>query len=572
MARFAPGPAPSERRTLLALLRALTALALALAIVLVILYQSYLKFTDLSPPEVTPPSAALEVDRSGRRITHGESWLARQGGLWVLHLVGAPAALGDSHGQLVARLFHRLDAQVSAALARRYPTSMDAWSANLGIRWDFRRADLALPEAIRTELAALAEALPEAESEHLGGYHRLFLYQCFLELGGRLEDVLLEATAFAAAPRSKMAASASGNLIIGRSFAVDLGPGVALDRLVTFVYRDGKYPFVSIGWPTLLGVVTGINARGIFVALNPTRTDDPPEDGAPLPILLRQVLEDADTLDQALEILKNAPLRSSGAVLVGDGVQRKAVVVELSPRTKEERRQIRGESTSLVWATDHLVHEPFDRDAQNDRIRRYTASGYRYQRLEERLGELSPLDPARAVELLRDRKGTQGVELGLGNHNALEDLALTHAVVVDATAMVLWVAEGPSALGRFRAFDLRYLLMRQGSRPAPLDDFPADRLLHSEEYADFEEAGDAIAHAQSLLAAGRPERALASAKLALALAPDIGDLHRLLGDIERDLGHRPEARAHYERYLELVPGRLRDQERVRGILEELGDS
>lgn len=556
---------------ILALFQALVVLGVVMAIVVVILYSGYLKFTDLAEPEASPPSATLEVDRTGRRITYGNSWLAREGGIWVLHLEGSPALIGEAHGQLVARLFHRLDADIRALIKLRYPTWMDAWSALLGVRWDFRQADEVLSEDSASELAALAGALPEAAGEHLGAYHRLFLYQCFQELGARIEDVLIEGVAFAAIPRSKTSTSTNGNLILGRSFAVDLGREVEVDRIVAFYYPDGKYPFVSIAWPGMIGVVTGINARGIFVALNPTRTDDPPEDGAPLAIVLRQVLEEADTLEQALELLKQAPLRSSGAVLVGDGIKRKAVVVELSPRNKEERRQIRGESTSLVWATNHLNHEPFDRDAQNDRIRRYTASGYRYDRLEERLGQLSPLDAEKAVAVLRDRQGKGGEELGLGNHNALEDLGLTHAVVIDATAMVMWVAEGPSALGRFRAFDLRYLLMRQGTRPAPLDEFPPDRLLHSEEFSDFQQAMDAIDHAKSLLAIDMPKKALASAKLALALAPDVGELHRLLGDIERELDNPSAARKHYRRYLELVPGRLRDQERVRGLLEELGD-
>jgi len=568
MARFAPGP-PSEGRTLLAILRALIALITLLAIVVIVLYGSYVRFTALEPPSVTPPPATLEVDRSGRRITYGDSWLAREGGLWVMHLVGSPEAIGDAHGQLVARLFHRLDARVRQLVAERYPSDWDAASAAFGIRWDLRRADVALAEAARQELVALAQALPEAATEGFGAYHRLFLYQSFQELTGRLEDVLIEGLAFAAAPRPKGSTSA-GNLILGRSLAVDLGRTFEADRLVTFYYPDGKYPFVSIGWPGLIGVVTGINARGVFVALDPTRTDDAPEDGPPLAVILRQVLEEADTLEQALEILRNAPLRTSGAVLVGDGIQRKAVVVELSPRSKDERRQIRGDDTPVVWMTDHLIREPFDRDAQNDRIRRYTASGYRFDRLKERLGDGVPLDPQRAVEILRDRRGHGGAALGLGNPNALDPLGLGQAVVVDATAMVLWVAEGPSALGRFRAFDLRHLLMRQGSRPAPLDDFPPDRLLHSEEFSDFQQAVDAIAHAQSLLAQGLHQKALASAKLALALAPDIGEVHRLLGDIERELGHPAEARAHYQRYLELVPAKLRDQERVRGLIDELG--
>jgi isopenicillin-N N-acyltransferase-like protein len=135
----------------------------------------------------------------------------------------------------------------------------------------------------------------------------------------------------------------------------------------------------------------------------------------------------------------------------------------------------------------------------------------------------------------------------------------------------MWVSEGPSALGRFRAIDLQHALTREGARPAPLDDFPADRLLHSEEYGDYQ--GGAGGH-RSRADAARAEpiiKGAGDAKVALALAPDVGDLHRLLGDIERELGNLAGARAHYERYLELVPGRLRDQERVRGLLEELGE-
>ena len=343
---------------LLSLLQALVVLGVVMAIVLVILYSGYLKFTDLAVSAPAPSPATLEVDRTGRRITYGESWLARQGGLWELHLVGSPAAIGDAHGQLVARLFHRLDADIRKLVALRYPTWMDSWSALLGVRWDFRQADEVLPEAAASELAALAGALPEAAGEHLGAYHRLFLYQCFQELGARIEDVLIEGVAFAAIPRSKTSTSANGNLILGRSFAVDLGREVEVDRIVAFYYPDGKYPFASIGWPGLVGVVTGINARGIFVALNPTRTDDPPEDGAPLAIVLRQVLEEADTLEQALELLKQAPLRSSGAVLVGDGIQRKAVVVELSPRNKEERRQIEGGRGESICDRIFVLPEP----------------------------------------------------------------------------------------------------------------------------------------------------------------------------------------------------------------------
>lgn len=576
MARFAPGP---EGRSLLSVFRAVLALVLTLSVLTAILYTGYLTYTDLAPEDVRAPEATPEVDRSGRRVTYGRSSLTRERQLWLLHLEGSPEEIGDAHGNLGSRLFANLDRHVSERLGQRYSAWLESWGALMVMRWDFRDADDALPEPARRELAALAQAMPEAAGGRLGSYHRLFLHQNFVELSRRLDDVILEGSMFASSARAKGGGGERGNLIVGRNFSVDLGPEVEPDRLVTFCYPDGKYPYVSVAWAGLLGVVTGVNARGIVVALNPTRTDDPLETGAPLPLVLRQVLEEADTLEQALEILQAADLRTSGAVLVGDGRQRKSAIVELAPRDKDERKP-RGDDAPTIWATNHLVREPFERDAQNDRIRRYTSSGYRYERLGELLAEPVPADAsgpggpsgpaARAVAILRDRRGLGGEELGLGNRNALDNLHLTHSVVIDATAMVMWVAEGPSALGRFRAIDLRYALTREGARPAPLDDFPADRLLHSEEYGDYKEALAAIDHARALLAAGLPRKALVDAKLALALAPDVGDLHRLLGDIERELGNLAEARAHYERYLELVPGRLRDQERVRGLLEELG--
>ncbi|MGB3291918.1 MAG: C45 family autoproteolytic acyltransferase/hydrolase, partial [Phormidesmis sp.] len=450
----------------------------------------------------------------------------------------------------------------------RYGAWLEQWTAAMVMRWDYRGADRFLDPEHRDELAAMALALPEAEGDRIDSYQRLFLYQCVYGLGQRLDDVLLEGSMFAAAPK-RTSAGEPGNLIVGRTLGFDLGRDFEADRIVTFYHPDGRYPFASIGWPGLMGVVTGINARGIVVALNPARTDDPLEEGAPLPLVLRTVLEQADTLERAVEIVQQAELRSAGIVLIGDGMNRTAVILEVAARDRENRRVVRGEDEPVVWATDHMVDEAFEGDLQNDWVRRYTSSGYRYDRLEELLSTGEPMDPARAAAVLRDRRGVGEQELGLGNRNALENLSTTHSVVVDATAMVMWVAEGPSTLGRYQAIDLGRSLRRTAVPPAPLDDLPPDPLLYSEEYRDYQEAIEAIDHARVMLGRGMPERARWAAQVALALAPDLGELHRLLGDIERDLGRPEQARIHYRRYLELVPGRRREQVRVEGILAEL---
>ncbi len=561
------GPRTIDSRVF-ALLRAVGVLA-GLAFVFVALsYSGYLNFTDLDGPEVTVEPSVFTVDETGRRVTYGRSSLTRNGRIWELHLEGEALEIGDAHGRLGSRLFGELDQDMQALVAERYGSVVEQWTAAMLLRWDYRGADKYLDEERRQELAALAAAIPEASSERMSSYQRLFLYQCLYGLSQRLEDVVLEGSMFAASSK-RPGTTERGNLVIGRTLSIDTEGDLEVDPMVTVVRSDGRYPYVSVGWAGMVGVVTGINARGIFVAVNAARTDDPLEEGAPLPIVLRSVLEGADTLETAEDMLRDAKLRTSAIVLIGDGVQRKSVVMELAARDREDRRTSRGDDESVVWATNHMMREAFEGDLQNDWIRRYTSSGYRYDRLAELLDEPGPLDPARAVEVLRDRRGLGGTVLGLGNRNALENLATTHSVIIDATAMVMWVAEGPSALGRFQAFDLRELLGRDRGPSTPLDDLAPDPLLYSEEYRDYQEAVELVDHARALLSEGYPDRALWSAKVALALAPDVGDLHRLLGDIERELGHGSDAIAHYQRYLELIPGRRRDQVRVEGIIAEL---
>ncbi len=568
MPRLHRHPSHAPDHALWGLLRALAATAGAFVVVVLVLYAGYLGYTDLDPPDLDPPDLGPpQVEAVGRRVSVSGASLERDGAVWVLQIEGSPAAAGAARGTLVARPFLALHERILERLAARYPSRSEAWGANLLLRWRYRGADAALPAAAREELAAFAANLPEAATGNYGAYHVLFLYQMFPDLARRLDDVVLEGFAFAVVPPGDR--TDRGNVIVGRTFDADLGHDFEPDRIVTFHHPDGRYPYASVGWAGLMGVVTGVNARGVFVALDNVRTDDPPEDGLPLPLLARKVLEEADTLDRAVEILRSAKVRTAGAFLVAEGASRRAVVVELAARDSEDRRVVRGDGDPVVFVTNHFEAEPFRGDPFNDRIKRDTASGARFRRLETLLAGRPRLSAEQAAAILRDRKGPDGSEAGLGNKNALESLHGSHAVVVDLSAMVLWVCEGPSALGRFRAFDLRDRLGRPKPAPQTIADLPADPLLYSAAYADYRQALEELAFARKALAKGHLLRARTAAAVGLSLAPELGALYRVMGDIERRLGNVANARRHYERYLQLSPGRLRDHERVRSILAEL---
>jgi len=64
--------------------------------------------------------------------------------------------------------------------------------------------------------------------------------------------------------------------------------------------------------------------------------------------------------------------------------------------------------------------------------------------------------------------------LPMGNRGTIDAVIATHAVVMDGTARVLWVSEGPHLMGRFIRFDLAKLLEIYSSlaqRRPRLDEF-----------------------------------------------------------------------------------------------------
>jgi hypothetical protein len=140
---------------------------------------------------------------------------------------------------------------------------------------------------------------------------------------------------------------------------------------------------------------------------------------------------------------------------------------------------------SRAVTTNHFEGPSAD-DPKNARVRAETSTVARNQRGRQLLARLErPASAADAVALLRDRRGVNDTPLALGDRRAIDALIATHGVVMDTTALTLWVSESPHLLGRFVAFDLQRLLA-PGYDPArelaPLRTIPADPLLTSGEY------------------------------------------------------------------------------------------
>jgi hypothetical protein len=184
------------------------------------------------------------------------------------------------------------------------------------------------------------------------------------------------------------------------------------DNPAIIVYHPDKGPaYVNVGWCGFIGMVTGMNAKRICMSEIGDDFDKPAHTlrGEPMPFVMRDVVAGARTLDQGVEIVRNAKRTSSFLYLIGDAKLPGAKALKTSPTTCEvfdERTMPWGPLGRVVW-----MSMGFDSD-WNKKVR----------------AALQPQEGKLTVE-----SAMKGVTGGLRTGSL-------HTVYFDATDLKLWVA------------------------------------------------------------------------------------------------------------------------------------
>jgi isopenicillin-N N-acyltransferase-like protein len=167
--------------------------------------------------------------------------------------------------------------------------------------------------------------------------------------------------------------SAAGGPLFGRNF--DFPPMGFLDKysLVSIYRPKGKHAFVSVGFPGLIGVVSGMNDAGLALAtLDVYATADGSvmfdPGGTPLMFCYRRVLEECQTVDEAEKLLRSIKPTTRMNLAVCD--QQTGAVFELTPKNLEVRRPVK----DVLACTNHFRTPKLTTDVQCPRYRTLEAA------------------------------------------------------------------------------------------------------------------------------------------------------------------------------------------------------
>lgn len=233
----------------------------------------------------------------------------------VITLRGSAAEIGTHHGeQLGATIRPLFDGYLGKYFKNDTDKTMALFAAGMFAPH--------MAAEHRDEIAALAKGA--ALDSRIA-----MLAQCFLDLSE------MTACSAVALPAS---ASPDGVARLGRNLDFP-SFNIADKHTVLLVYRpsDNRYGLAAIGWPGLVGVLSGMNEHGL--TLSNMEVDRPRRAPSAMPytLLYRTVLERCRTVDEAVALLQRTPRQSANNLILMDAAGDRAVV-ELTPDSVHVRR------------------------------------------------------------------------------------------------------------------------------------------------------------------------------------------------------------------------------------------
>lgn len=429
-----------------------TGVTLLLFIVVLATGISYLYFSaDMKTPQYTilVPDTLLRKDTLDTRYYAGCFMRHSNSGLWEMFVSGNAILRGEAIGKLSPDLLYHQEKVFVDQIREIIPSERYLKFLRFFIVLFNRNLGENIPEEYRNEIYGISQSCTH-EYDFIGTpYERQLNYHAAHDLGHAMQDYMLVGCSSFATWGSQ---SADSTLLIGRNFDFYVGDAFAENKLVTFCHPDKGHNFVSIGWPGMIGVLSGMNEAGLTVTINAAKSAMPTSSATPISILTREILQYASNIEEALAIAQKRKTFVSESILIGSAKDGRAAIIEKSP---EKTVLFSGKEKDRIICTNHYQSEEFSKDERNMENIRTSDSPYRFARLEELLDENQPMNPVKAASVLRNRKGLQNADLGLANEMAINQFIAHHSVIFQPEKLLIWVSTSPWQSGQYVAYDLK---------------------------------------------------------------------------------------------------------------------
>jgi isopenicillin-N N-acyltransferase like protein len=424
---------------------------MATLIVMIIVLAFYVRAVSVTDPPKPVSSAILEsqvTSPDSGLYKIGRNWFRRsESGLYELYVEGTPFERGVVNGKLTRDLVQYQEEVFTDQINRLVPSRNYLNVLKYLVGFFNRNLDSYIPEEYQLEIYGVSEAASEEFNYIASPYQRILNYHAAHDIGHALQNMsLVGCTSFATWGN----ASADSSLIIGRNFDFYVGDEFARDKIVAFYKPENGFPFMMVTFGGMTGVLSGMNAEGLTVTINAAKSDIPSSAATPVSLVAREILQYASTIDEAYAIAEKRQMFVAESFMIGSAKEKKAALIERSP----DGIDLFESGTNTLVSTNHFQGEKLGNTDLNREHMRTSASPYRYARVKQLLERNGPNTVGKSVDILRNQRGLDDKDIGLGNEKLVNQLVAHHGIVFQPEKRLVWISTAPWQLGKFVCYDL----------------------------------------------------------------------------------------------------------------------
>ena len=415
--------------------------------------------------KVYPPKIADTSSLQLQRTNHGNglytlknSWFRHsKSGLYELYVEGEPFERGVINGKLTKELVVQQEDHFAEQIEKMIPSKFKRSFLKYLIGWFNRKLDKNVTEEYKEEIYGISESASPAYKYLGSNYQRILNYHAAHDIGHAVQNLaMVGCTSFG----TWGAMSQDSTMIIGRNFDFYVGDKFAEDKIVAFFNPAKGHKFMTVTWGGFTGAVSGMNDQGVSVTINAAKSSLPTGSATPVSLVTKEILQYAKNINEAIAIAKSRKMFVSESFLVASAADNKAVIIEKTP----DALDVYDPKKDLIICTNHFQSNTLGKTKMNIQQENESASSYRYKRMMQLLDANGKNTVQKTINILRDRKGLNNADIGMGNEKAINQLIAHHSIVFEPKKLLVWVSTSPWQLGEYVAYDLKKVFAQKGMK------------------------------------------------------------------------------------------------------------
>jgi isopenicillin-N N-acyltransferase-like protein len=429
------------------------------ALFLVLAVYLYCVAIDYPPkPKNISSEKLVRSEPSPGFYTLKNNWFRKsKSGLYELYVEGQPFERGVINGKLTKELVVKQEDYFTDQIAKMVPSEFYRSFLKYFVAWFNRDLSKNVTEEYKEEIYGISQSASDKYQYIGSNYQRILNYHGAHDIGHALQGMaLVGCTSFG----TWDARSQDSTMIIGRNFDFYVNDDFAVDKIVAFYNPAQGYKFMTVTWGGFIGAVSGMNEQGLSITINAAKSTLPTGAATPVSLVAREILQYAKNINEAIQIAKKRKMFVSESLLIGSANDKKAVVIEKTPTTYD----VYDPNSNYIVCTNHFQGKGLVNTKENIEQMKNSASFYRYNHLMDLLKNNGKNTVQKTVDILRDTKGLNNANIGIGNEKSINQFIAHHSIVFEPQELKVWVSTAPWQLGEFVCYDLKKVFALKGMK------------------------------------------------------------------------------------------------------------